>query len=87
MLFKEQGKIKYIIPIYERDLTPMNFYNENLPKPKLTFTQKVHIKTLDVVGKVFPSAKREPQKQTYLEMYPKDKELSRIYVQAKRKLG
>ena len=25
--------------------------------------------------------------QTYLEMYPKDKELSRIYVQAKRKLG
>ena len=72
MLFKEQGKIKYIIPIYERDLTPMNFYNENLPKPKLTFTQKVHIKTLDVVGKVFPSAKREPQKQTYLEMYDLD---------------
>ena len=25
-------------------ITPLNFYKENLPEPKLTFTQKVHIK-------------------------------------------
>ncbi len=67
MLFKEQGKVKYIIPVYERDITPEFFYDENLPKPKLTWSQKVHIKTLDWVGRVFPSAKRKPAPQTYLE--------------------
>ena len=72
MLFKEQGKIKYIIPIYERGITPINFYDENLPKPKMTFTQKVHLKTLDFVGKHFDSSKREPAKQNYLELFDLD---------------
>ncbi len=67
MLFKEQGKIKYIIPVYERDVTPEFFYDENLPKPKLTWSQKVHLKTLDWVGRTFPKAKRKPAPQTYLE--------------------
>ena len=67
MLFKVQGKIKYIIPVYERDITPEFFYDENLPKPQMTWSQKVHIKTLDWVGRVFPSAKRKPAPQTYLE--------------------
>ncbi len=67
MLFKVQGKIKYIIPIYDRDITPELFYDENLPQPKMTFTQKVHLKTLDWVGRVFPSSKRKPAPQTYLE--------------------
>ena len=68
ILFKEAGKVKYIIPAYDRGLTPETFYDENIPKPKLTFTQKFHIKTLDFVGKVFPNSKREPAPQTYLEM-------------------
>ena len=67
MLFKVQGKIKYIIPVFERDITPEFFYDENLPKPQMTWSQKVHIKTLDWVGRVFPSAKRKPAPQTYLE--------------------
>lgn len=72
MLFKEQGKVKYIIPIYERDITPAFFYDENLPKPKLTWSQKVHINFLDFVGKHFQNSKREPAPQTYLEMYDLD---------------
>lgn len=68
ILFKEAGKVKYIVPVYNRDLTPETFYDENIPKPKLSFTQKMHIKTLNFVGKVFPSSKREPAPQTYLEM-------------------
>ena len=68
ILFKEAGKVKYIVPAYDRQLTPEGFYDENIPKPKLTFTQKFHIKTLDFVGKVFPTSKREPAPQTYLEM-------------------
>ena len=80
MLFKVQGKIKYIIPIYERGITPEFFYDENLPKPKLTWTQKVHIKTLDTVGKVFKSSKREPAPQTYLEMFDLDNNFVSIIV-------
>ena len=72
MLFKEAGRIKYIIPVYERDITPMNFYDENLPKPKLTFSQKVHLKTLDFVGRHFQNSKREPAPQNYLEMFDLD---------------
>lgn len=67
MLFKVQGKIKYIIPVYDRDITPEFFYDENLPKPKLTWSQRVHINFLDFVGKHFKNSKRKPAPQTYLE--------------------
>ncbi len=67
MLFKEQGKIKYIIPVYDRDITPEFFYDENLPKPQLTWSQRVHLNFLDFVGKHFASSKRKPAPQTYLE--------------------
>ena len=68
MLFKVQGKIKYIIPVYERDITPEFFYDENLPKPQLTWSQKVHLNFLDFVGKHFQNSKRKPAPQTYLEL-------------------
>ena len=68
ILFKEAGKVKYVVPVYNRDLTPVMFYDENLPKPELKFTQKVHLKTLDFIGRFVPSAKRKPAPQTYLEL-------------------
>lgn len=68
ILFKEAGKIRYIIPVYNRDIVPETFYDENLPKPKLTFTQKFHIKALDFIGKHFKRSKRKPAPQTYLEV-------------------
>lgn len=68
MLFKENGKIKYIVPIYDREIVPEFFYDENLPKPKLSPTQKMHLGMLDFIGKFVPSAKRKPAPQTYLEL-------------------
>lgn len=68
MLFKEAGKIKYIVPIYDRDIVPEFFYDENLPKPKLSPTQKMHLGMLDMIGKFVPSARRKPAPQTYLEL-------------------
>lgn len=68
MLFKEGGKIKHIVPIYDRDIVPEFFYDENLPKPKLSPTQKMHLGMLDMIGKFVPSAKRKPAPQTYLEL-------------------
>lgn len=68
ILFKDAGKIKYIIPVYNREIVPLTFYDDNLPKEKLAPTQKIHLKLLETVGKVVPSAKREPPPKTYLEV-------------------
>lgn len=68
MLFKEGGRIKYIVPIYDREIVPLTFYDENLPKAKLSPTQKIHLVLLDTMGKFIPSAKRKPTPNTYLEV-------------------
>ena len=68
MLFKEAGKIKYIVPVYEREIVPVTFYDDNLPQPKLAPTQKMHLKMLEFMGKHFDSAKRKPTPKTYLEV-------------------
>lgn len=67
ILFKDSGKVKYIIPAYDREIVPMGFYEDHIPQPKMTFTQKWHIKALDTIGKVFPSSQRKPTPQAYLE--------------------
>ncbi len=68
ILFKESGKVKYIIPTYKRELVPEFFYDENLPKPKLTFGQKFQLNSLNLIGKFFKSAKRKPTPPTFLEV-------------------
>ena len=68
ILFKEAGTVKYTVPVYKRDIVPEMFYDENLTKAKLTTNKKFHINALNLVGKIFPSSKREPTPQTYLEL-------------------
>lgn len=67
MLFKQNGLVKHIIPVYERDYTPEMFYDEHIPKPKLTRSQKIHMGVLDFMGK-FDSTKRKPPVETFLEV-------------------
>lgn len=67
LLFKQNGKVAHIIPIYERDIVPENFYEQHLPKPKLTKAQKIHIKTLSLIGKIKSSKRKDPIK-TYMEI-------------------
>ncbi len=67
ILFKEQGKVKYIIPAYNREIVPVGFYEANLPQPKLTPSQKFQIKFYDFVGKYVRSSQRKPAPNTYLE--------------------
>ena len=67
ILFKQNGVVKYIIPVYERDYTPEMFYDEHIPKPKYTFAQKVHMGFLDFIGNL-KSTKRKTPVQTYLEV-------------------
>ena len=81
LLFKDAGKIKYIVPIYEREIVPVTFYDDNLPKPKLAPTQVIHLKLLNALGKVAPStSKRKPTPNTYLEVTDLDKNFVSIVV-------
>lgn len=67
MLFKQNGKVVHIIPVYDRDYTPETFYDEHIPKPKLTKSQKIHMGILNAVGKVKSSKRQEPVK-SFLEV-------------------
>ena len=67
MLFKQNGTVSHIIPVYERDITPEFFYDKHIPKPKLTPSQKVHMGVLDFLGN-FKSTKRETPIQSYMEI-------------------
>ncbi len=67
ILFKQNGKVAHIIPVYDRDYTPEKFYDEHIPKPKLTKSQKIHMGILKVVGKKASSKRKEPVK-SYLEV-------------------
>ena len=61
VLFKQNGKVSFIIPVAKKESTPMNFYEANTPKPKLTkwqsFCTKVRKKFYDTAtdaGRVTP---------------------------------
>ena len=67
MLFKQNGKISHIIPVYEKNIVPETFYETHLPKPKLTFAQKAHMGFLSFLGK-FKSTKRRDPVKSYMEI-------------------
>ena len=67
ILFKEAGKVKHIIPAYDRGYTPETFYEDNIPEPKLNGRQKARKAVTDFVGK-FKSSQRPTPKQSFLEV-------------------
>jgi len=67
ILFKEAGRIKYIVPCYKQDVVPVDFYKNNLPQIKMTKVQLIREKALKFVGKNVKSSKRQPIPDTYLE--------------------
>ena len=48
ILFKENGKVKYIIPCYKKEMVPLDFYKNNLPQIKLTRPQLIREKALKI---------------------------------------
>lgn len=67
LLFKQNGNVAHIIPVYERDIVPELFYEKHLPKPKYTKAQKIHMGVLSWFGKFSSSKRKEPVK-SYLEI-------------------
>ena len=80
MLFKEAGKVKYIVPCYKKEMVPMDFYKNNLPQIKLTKAQLIREKALKFVVKHVKSSKRDPIPDTYLEATDLDNNFISIIV-------
>ena len=80
ILFKEAGKVKYIIPCYNREMVPVNFYKNNLPQVKLTTPQKIREVTLKLVGQRDKASKRKPIPDTYLDAEDLDNNFISIVV-------
>lgn len=80
LLFKDCGIVKYIIPVYKKELVPEGFYESHLPKPKLTWSQNIKKNFYTYVGTHFKSAKRKPPVKTYLEVNDLDNKFVSIVV-------
>jgi len=80
ILFKEAGRIRYIVPCYKKEMVPMNFYKNNLPQVKLTTPQKIREVALKLVGKYDNKAKRKPIPDTYLDAQDLDNNFISVVV-------
>lgn len=80
ILFKEAGKVKYIVPCYKKEMVPIDFYKNHLPQIKLTKTQLIREKALKFIGKNVKSSKRQPIPDTYLEASDLDNNFISIIV-------
>lgn len=68
ILFKENGKVSYVIPVYKEDIVPEKFYEEKFPRKKPTTTEKIKKKTMDFIGTKWGKRnQRTPIPQAYIE--------------------
>ena len=68
VLFKENGRVSYTIPVYKEDVIPETFYEEKFPHPKPTKVEKFKKKTMDFIGTKWGHRnQRTPIPQAYIE--------------------
>lgn len=68
ILFKENGKVSYVIPVYNVDVVYEGFYEEKFPQQMTTKTQKLGKKTMNFIGKKWGKKnQRTPIPQAYIE--------------------
>lgn len=68
ILFKENGKISYVIPVYKTQNVYEGFYEDKIPQAQLTLTQKSSNKFMDFIGKKWGKTnKRTPIPKAYIE--------------------
>jgi hypothetical protein len=80
LLFKDCGIVKYIIPVYKKELVPLGFYESHLPKPKLTLMQKMNKGFYNFLGKHVASAQRKEPVKTYIDVHDLDNQLVLIII-------
>ncbi len=68
VLFKENGRVSFLIPVYKEDVVPEMFYKEKFPHPNPTFWQNVSKKTMDFIGtKWGKKNQRTPIPEAYID--------------------
>lgn len=80
LLFKDCGLVKYIIPVYKKEIVPEGFYESHLPKPKLTWRQSMRQKGYALVWKLSKKSQLKPSVKTYLEVNDLDNHFVSIVV-------
>ena len=68
VLFKESGKVKYIIPTFSKEFVDEFYYRDHLKELDMTKSQRWQIKFLNAWGKYIRSSKRKPATKTNLEL-------------------
>ena len=68
VLFKENGRVSYVIPVYKEDIVYEGFYEEKFPRKKPTLGEKISKKTMDFIGtKWGKKNQRTPIPEAYIE--------------------
>ncbi len=68
ILFKENGRVVYTIPVYKEDSVPDSFWEEKMPHPKLNMYEKLRKNTMNFIGEKFGSKnQRTPIPSAYIE--------------------
>lgn len=80
ILFKEAGKVKYIIPVFERNYTEAMYYETHLKEVDMKKSQRWMVRFLDGVGKYVRRSKRKPPIKTNLELTDLDNKFLLIEV-------
>lgn len=68
ILFKEAGKVKYIIPVFEKCFHEPTYYHTHLKELDMRKSQRFMVKFLNGIGKIFKNSKRRPATQTNIEL-------------------
>ncbi len=50
ILFKENGKVSYVMPIYKEETISEEFYDDKIPHPVPNLYEKIRNKTMDFIG-------------------------------------
>ena len=68
ILFKENGKVMFTIPVYKEDIISNEFYKEKLPQEKLNPYEKTKKNTMNFIGKKWGKRnQRTPIPNAYIE--------------------
>ncbi len=67
VFFKENGKVKYIIPVVKKEVVEPGFFDTNIPTPQLTKWQTFCKNTREGFYKLFKnSSKKAPPPQSFI---------------------
>ncbi len=74
IFFKENGKVKYTVPVYKTEKVPEEFYKNSMPKPAQTTTQRIATGIKSKFYTVFKSSKKQPPIQSFIQTAYHDRE-------------